>query len=292
MKKISNKKQKEIDKFLSSPLEVGETLMVKKTAISDYNKDETKTEYATIESLDGGIFVHEGWASSRRTYHKTIEIKEDDIKGRYKKYYIGADPFDKPTNNVRPVAYQFSSIMHTLNLIEDDDYIRSDYDMGGIPILRCNWNPYVYDKNGNKEYYQRDFVWTKKDKQLLIESIYQGIDCGKILVRKRSWEYLEDAQKKGETELSFNDIVDGKQRLNAVKEFIEDKFKDIHGNFYSDLSNYAQNALVEHQLFSYAEMSEDTTDSEVIKQFLKMNFTGVPQSKEHINFVKSINDKF
>jgi hypothetical protein len=39
------------------------------------------------------------------------------------------------------------------------------------------------------------------------------------------------------------------------------------------------------------EMSESTTDEEVIYQFLKMNFTGVPQSEEHLNFVKEIGTK-
>ena len=168
---------------------------------------------------------------------------------------------------------------------------RDEYKMGGVVINEVNWNPYVYNKTGEKEYYQRDFVWSIKDKQTLIDSIYNGVDCGKILVRLRSWDDLEKMAKNGEKELAFREIVDGKQRLDAIRGFIEGEYPDSNGKYYNDLSDYAQRRLVEHQLFSYAEMPKSTTDEEVIYQFLKMNFCGVPQSKQHIDFVKSLQNK-
>ncbi len=98
-------------------------------------------------------------------------------------------------------------------------------------------------------------------------------------------------QAKGETDLSWNDIVDGKQRLNALVGFINNEFTDSYGNYYADLSNSSQHDVTNHQLFSYAEMPDNTKDEDVIKQFLKLNFTGVPQSREHIDFVKSLQNK-
>lgn len=98
-------------------------------------------------------------------------------------------------------------------------------------------------------------------------------------------------QAKGETELSFNDIVDGKQRLNAARNFILGKYPDANGNYFADLSSYSQYKFTEHQLFTYAEMPEGTKDEDVLHQFLKLNFAGVPQSKEHIEFVKSLQSK-
>ncbi len=134
-------------------------------------------------------------------------------------------------------------------------------------------------------------MWSLQDKQLLIESLYQGIDCGKILIRKRAWSEITAMRAKGETELSFNDIVDGKQRLHTIKEFILGEFPDMQGNYFGDLSYKSQHLFTNNQQFSYAEMPENTKDADVIKQFLKMNFAGVPQSKEHIEFVKSIQGK-
>ncbi len=69
---------------------------------------------------------------------------------------------------------------------------------------------------------------------------------------------------------------------------MNDEFMDVNSNYYSDLSSIAQNKLTDHQLLSYAEMGENTKDKDVINQFLRLNFTGVPQSIEHINFVKSL----
>ncbi len=290
---ISDKQQKQIDDYNASPLIVGEVVLVDKSLISSYVRDvdKGKTEHCTIESLDGGIFIFEGHARDRRPYHKAIQITESDIKGRYNVINIGANPFEESNNSIRPVAFSFDSILFGLDILGEKRIGREYYEMKGIKVSECNWNPYVYNKEGKKEYYQRDFVWTEKDKQLLVESIYQGIDCGKILVRKRGWKELEAMQAAGETELAFNDLVDGKQRLNAVKEFIEGKYSDMHGNYFSDLSAYSQNKFTNHQLFSYAEMPEFTRDSDVIKQFLKLNFSGVPQSVEHIEFVKLINNK-
>jgi hypothetical protein len=207
-------------------------------------------------------------------------------------FRIGPNPFNEKFYNVRAIAYSLDSIVRGLNLLGDKKSEKDLYTINNIPIQECNWNPFVYNSKGEKEYYQRPFVWTEKDNQLLIQSIYEGIDCGKILVRMRSWEELEKMQAKGETELSFRDIVDGKQRLYAIQQFMIDKYPDLNGDYYSDLSHYSQYKFDSHQLFSYSEMPENSKDSEVIGQFLKMNFCGVPQSEEHINFVREINKRF
>ena len=104
-----------------------------------------------------------------------------------------------------------------------------------------------FGKNGEKLYYQRDLCWSLEDKQNLIDSIYNGINLGLILIRKREWSEIEKLRKSGETELAFNDIIDGKQRLNAIKEFLHEEFPDSNGNFYSDLSTLAQNKFMNHQ---------------------------------------------
>lgn len=146
----------------------------------------------------------------------------------------------------------------------------------------------MYDSNGQKEFYQRPLVWDLETKQTLIESIYQNVSCGRILIRERSWDNVENLIKSGETDVSFFDIVDGKQRLNAVIGFVKGEYPDLHGNYYGDLSSNAQHEFRYTQMIGYAEM-KNVTDSDVIRQFLKVNFAGVPQSKEHIEFVAAIN---
>ena len=40
---------------------------------------------------------------------------------------------------------------------------------------------------------------------------------------------------------------------------------------------------------TYLEMSEDTTDKDVVDTFLNINIAGVTIDEEHINFIKTIN---
>lgn len=284
-REVSKKKAQQIEKFRNSKLKVSESIYVSIELCKNNYQFNKNDQYEILEINGEELTVVRRGYSSRET-PKKINIK--DVRERFGVYNIGADPFNRKFQSVRPVAYQMESIIHNLELEE----IKRDkpYEINGITTSEVNWNPFIYDKDGNKEYYQRDFVWTEKEEKLLIESIYKGIGCGTILIRKRSWEELEKMAANGETELSFNDIVDGKQRLNTIKRFINNEIVDSYGNYFSDLSNRAQNDFTNHQLFSYAEMS-DVTDEEVIYQFLKLNHAGIPQSQEHIDFVSNLLDK-
>lgn len=288
---ISEKKQKLLDAKNSSELKVGERISVFEKAVSSYKKDSDKTCTCTISSLIDGITVFVGYEKDKDKHTTFYKITPDDISGR-DLYDIGENPFERNVGDIRPIAFSFDSIIFQLDILGNKREGREAYYVENIKIEEANWNPFIYDKEGKKQYYQRPLVWNVEDKQLLIESVYQNIDCGKILVRKRGWDELRDMQKKGETELSWHDVVDGKQRLNAIKDFLLGEFPDLHGNYFSDLSFSAQHKFTNHQLFSYAEMPEGTRDEDVIRQFLKLNFAGVPQSLEHIDFVKSLQNKF
>lgn len=276
IKQISEKKQKQWDEYLKSPVIAGERISVDGGAFQ-LGTEGKRTE-ATVKSIDGDkITILDG---SHRHASETTITKEQ-ILSRAGLYYVGACPMVGRDHAVRFVAFSLDSILLSLGIIEDRDKYHTK---SGHLIKRSNFNPFVYDANGEKVYYQRPLVWTMEENQLLIESIYQRIECGRILVRKRSWAECETM---GE-EAAFMDIVDGKQRLNAVRGFINNEYPDMHGNYFADLSNMCQGEFTNHQLFSYAEMDENTPDAKVIEQFLKLNFAGVPQSKEHIDFVKSI----
>lgn len=280
--KISEKKQQLLEDFKNTPIVPGEEVYFIPAHISQYSSN--NPEKVTVVSVEGDdVFV------KRYGYKDNLRLKKENIVERFNKYNVGVNPFVEKYRSIRAISYAMDSIIFNLELVErrrEENWV-----VKGVKAQEVNWNPFVYDSEGKKKYYQRGFVWTLEQKQLLIESIYKGINCGVILVRKRSWKELESLVDKGETELSFTDIVDGKQRLNAIKEFLNDEIPDMHGNYFSDLSDYAQNKFGDHQLFQYAEM-ENATDEEVLYQFLKMNHEGVPQSKEHLDFVaKLLNEK-
>lgn len=284
---ISRKRQKLIDAINTSPIAVGDKVGIKAQHIDKYPRDEDRTITCEVLEIDGDILtVYDTYYSKSR--NNQVKVNRDKIVSR-ETYYVGSDPFYNWHSQIHSINFTLESVLFGLDIFGDKRETPNEkYSHKGVQYKELQWNPWVYDKDGNKQLYQRPFVWSLKDKQLLIESIYQDIECGRILVRKRSFKEMGAMVDAGETDVAFNDIVDGKQRLEALRGFMLNEYKDLHGNTYSDLSNNAQHKFVNHQLFAYCELPENSDDKGVIQQFLKLNFAGVPQSKEHITYVKDI----
>lgn len=267
-------KQEKIQKHLSEPLKEGDLVYVKGLGSQDKNAyNNIAKVFRILETIDGKKLVEYG------RYDKPEGQIEIESTKKYTKD-IGINPI-KDASRIQSVSFSLYSIIHSI-------FREEKYDIKGVSVKNSNFNPFIYEKDGKKQHYQRDFVWSEDDKKNLVDSIYNRIDCGKILIRKRGWKELERLVDMGETEIAWIDIVDGKQRLGAVIDFTKNKFADHEGNYYSELSDTAQRKFMDHQLFSYSELPEESTDAAVREQFLRLNFMGVPQSKEHIEFVKSI----
>lgn len=263
---MSTFKDKLIADFFNEPLKIGDDIQIMGLGIQ--NKAQWGNIEKVVDIIDGFPYFN------RRGGKEKVVVEWRKWEGN-----VGVNPFPKNNDRISDINFQLESIIHQL-------FREDKYDIDGTSIASVNFNPFVF-VNGEKQFYQRPLVWNIEDKQLLIESIYNNVDCGKILVRNRGWDELRKLQKDGH-ELAWKDVVDGKQRINTVWEFMNDGFTDVNGNYYSDFSKMAQHKFTDHQLFSYSELSENTLDDVVLRQFLRLNFTGVAQSKEHIEFVKSL----
>lgn len=76
--------------------------------------------------------------------------------------------------------------------------------------------------------YQRDFVWTKEQKQFYIKNLFEGNASIKPTFVEYS-ETLEDGTRKRVAE-----VLDGKQRIKALIDFYNNEF-DVEGLYYKDL---------------------------------------------------------
>ena len=272
-----SKKAKLIEEFLKTPMGIGQWIEVKGIK---YDKDKVVTCVIKTIKEDDTYIVTELRGSST-----LITISKNQIVSR-STFHIGGNNFSESVSRLRFLALSLESIVFSLGYDRRKKVFQTE-NFGKVEVDEVNWNPTIKDKDGNNTCYQRDFIWDLKDKQLLIESIYQGLDIGKVVIKKNSYEYVERETKLG-NKVNFKDIVDGKQRLKAILDFIMDKFEDLHGNIFSELSSKAQNNFLNFQGVAYGELDEETTDEEIQSVFLKINFTGVQMSQEHINFVKSI----
>jgi hypothetical protein len=255
-----------IEDYLKEPLKIGDSIFVQGLGSQDKKSWFSSTDVVNI--IDNIPYIKE--------YGRERPVTENWVKSAV---HIGVNPFAEDYDKIRSINFQFESILHQL-------YKEDKYDINGTQVMTSNDNPFVFI-NGEKKYYQRPLCWSLEDKQLLIDSIYNFVDCGKILIRNRGWEELEELQKGGH-ELSWRDIIDGKQRINAVKTFMDNEYPDSNGNYFNDLSERSQRRFTSHQLFSYSELPENSKDEDVLRQFLKLNFAGVPQSKDHIDYIKSL----
>ena len=272
-------KNKLIEEYLSEPVKKGDNVTVMGLGIKN------KSSWGLTAKVVGVLMNGKIKIEHHSSYGDNIVNKGD-----YKKYtgYIGYNPvIEKPWNsNLKMVNYTLESIIHTCGFDRKTKTLKTE-EFKEFTAQYLNWNPWVLDRKGERVYYQRDFVWTMKDKQLLIESLYNKIDLGKIVLRRRSFDFVKKEAEKGE-EVGFHDIVDGKQRLNAIIGFLSDEYPDLNNRYFSEFSDIAKHRLLDCQVLAYGELGESATDQDVKSVFLGINFTGVEMSQEHIDFVKDI----
>lgn len=274
---MKKSKQQMIEEFLATPIQIGETVIVKRTqtgSIHDRNED---VAVQISGRNDDGTY--------RATYNDELHYKpfwlnldsipEDNISRRTGG--IGANPLKQYREGhyrTQVFKYDNDGILSMLNLSDRENALSEAL---GNEIPHCSFDPFVTLKDGRKYFYQRELVWTLEDKQELIESVYRGLDCGKVVIRERPWNLVEKYIKGGGDPqyMGLHDVVDGKQRIHALYEFVHDKFPDKHGNYWSDLSNIAQSMFRMSQNFATVMLREDATDLDTLRTFQNVNTRGV-----------------
>lgn len=121
--------------------------------------------------------------------------------------------------------------------------------------------------------YQRGLVWSLEDKIALIDSIFNNVDIGKFTFIKP------------DNIMEKNEVLDGKQRLTTLLEYYEDRF-EYKGYKFSDLSIRDQSHIEDYTI-SWGE-SENLTEEQKLRYFIKLNTTGKPMDEKHIKKVKNM----
>lgn len=127
-------------------------------------------------------------------------------------------------------------------------------------------------------FYQRDLVWSKKQKLAYIMAIFEkGIETKPT--------FIVNVVKEPRLE-----VLDGKQRITTLLDFIEDKIKLENGKVFSELSEKDKETILFHQI-RYTRIikqgyNNDLTDKQKIELFLEINELGTKMSDEHIAKIK------
>ena len=280
---MAEKKDKLLKEALERGFRVGDKVVIKLGLINKYaNNVENKVVVSIIRIVnDDTVIVKDEYGNEHKLATSDISIDIDKI---------GANPFVERSwrEDITFTSMPIGSIMSYFNInTHCPSKMETPTIINGVEVKEVNFNPYVII-NSKKIHYQRPFCWSLEDKQKLIESIYEDNNCGNIALRERTWKAVEDLISNGEKEVAFWDVVDGKQRLDALISFINDGFKDFHGNFYSDLSEYARRKFRNSSVFGFVKLHENVTDEDTIKIFLHINCSGKNMSEDHLNKIKNL----
>lgn len=159
--------------------------------------------------------------------------------------------------------------------VEDGNYevdIPFDHIIGNLN----RWND-QYTLNLDPDF-QRKYVWTEKQQIQWLEFFLQGGKSGRIIYFNHpSWMITGKSP-------SYNEfvLVDGKQRLQAAKLFLNNQIKvfDHYYSEYEDKINYL------HTLrFNVNTLK---TKKEVLMWYLQMNSGGTPHTQSELNKVKQM----
>ncbi|MGL4997452.1 MAG: DUF262 domain-containing protein, partial [Cetobacterium sp.] len=144
---------------------------------------------------------------------------------------------------------------------------------------------YMYEdvKNGRinmSPFYQRDFVWTLEQKQNYIVALYN--EKARINITT-----IVDIHS---TSDCYVEVLDGKQRLSTIFDFIDNKFALKCGTYFRDLyikdMRYLLNLNFQYSRIEQVFATSKLTDSDKIELFLEINELGTKMSDEHIKQIK------
>ena len=112
-------------------------------------------------------------------------------------------------------------------------------------------------------YFQRNLVWRETHKREFIETILAGYPFPQIFLARGEIDL--------ETMVSFTCVVDGQQRLNAIREFISNDI-EVAGKTFSQLSSDAKTDFIKYEV-PVIDFDLDAGDPRLKDVFKRLNRT-------------------
>jgi len=114
--------------------------------------------------------------------------------------------------------------------------------------------------------YQRDFVWSDEQKELLIDSIFRSIPIGNIFLNERRGSPTYE-------------VVDGQQRLTTIFKFLNDEFT-YQGVLHSELPEEHQRRIDQYVIQTY--ITKYSKVSDIIRLYYRLNWAGTEHTVDEM----------
>jgi len=112
-------------------------------------------------------------------------------------------------------------------------------------------------------FFQRKLVWRLAHKVDFIKTILMGYPFPEIFISRGTLDV--------ETRRSVSCIVDGQQRMNSIREFVNNEF-DVDGKFYSDLTKTEKEDFLKYEV-AIIDLDLGQDDPKIIEIFTRLNRT-------------------
>jgi len=212
------------------------------------------------------------WGAHQETYVR--EIYEDGLYYKLESISVQRDRFNPPSNEFHLLSwvdvFPYNASQPTSFTKKETYFLRLSNTSLDSLLYKVYGAGVDFDVD-----YQREHVWELTDKIALIDSIFNNVDIGKFVFVQRNMGH----------EGKLYEIIDGKQRLTAIQEFYEDRFK-YNGFYYSQLSPEDKSKFKNHGItYGYLENPDKRA---IFELFIKLNTCGKPMASKHIDKVKKM----
>lgn len=109
-------------------------------------------------------------------------------------------------------------------------------------------------------YFQRQFVWREKDKIDLIDTIMKELPIPAIFICDARTDFANLSK-------TYN-VLDGRQRLESIFEFLENKYQ-YKGKFFKDMDDELEKKKILNYNIALIQMYVEPNDTEKIKEIFK-----------------------
>lgn len=214
---------------------------------------------AVIEEVfDDGKFYLVRTYGTYSEYGRPVERKNENVLS-----WLVVQPYRDAEVN--------SDIRTVVMDLYDHNVYMSQRDVSGL------LNLYYHAGLNTEPEYQRGLCWDAADNLAYIESVFEGRDLGKFVVVQ-----LDFSGRYG------YELLDGKQRLNALRLFYEDRMA-YKGKLFSQLSWRDQNKF-EGMAIAFGQLN-GASRAQKLQVFLKLNVGGRPQDPAWLGHVQSLLDE-
>jgi len=121
--------------------------------------------------------------------------------------------------------------------------------------------------------WQRPEVWDLARKRAFIEGIFLGLGAGYYVVHEEDWD--RDGQRKPMSGW----LLDGQQRISAIRDFVQGEVVIFDGLRWGDLSELDRLRRFLRAPFPYVEIAYQDDERRLKEIYVRMNFGGMAHTE-------------